>query len=108
MMSVDGFAGVLDKTPFLLIGVFLLATLLVVQIIWAYRNATGSGAGPVSANPEPGSDSASELDDEMMVCPECGESTEVEYRLCRHCVEDTGRSYAGSDGDGGSRSSGML
>jgi hypothetical protein len=105
MMSVDGFAGVLDETPFLLIGVVLLATLLVVQVLWAYRNATGSGAGPV-ATPE--ADSASELDDGMMVCPECGRPTEVEYRLCRHCVEDTGRSYAGSGGDGGSRSSGML
>lgn len=106
MMSVNGFAGVLDETPFLLIGVFLLAALLFVQILWAYRNATRSVAGPAPTNLEP--NSSPELDDGMMICPECGRATEVEYRLCRHCVEDTGRSYVGSGGDGGSRSSGML
>jgi hypothetical protein len=104
--SVDGLSGALGETPFLLMGVALLAVLVVAQIVWAYRNRTGTGAGSAPAKTEIETDSDS--DGEMMICPECGEPTEVEYRLCRHCAEDTGRSYVGLGGDDGSESSGML
>jgi len=44
----------------------------------------------------------------MVICPECSQPTEAEYRYCRHCAEDTGKSYVGSGGDDGSSRSGML
>jgi hypothetical protein len=103
MTSVGAFPDAFGETPFLMIGIVLLAALLVVQILWAYRRRKNSGNDRVPLEPE-----LSSTEDRMMTCPECGEETEVEYRLCRHCVEDTGRSYIGSGGDGGSRSSGML
>jgi len=76
----------LDEASLLLMGTGLLVSLLVLQMLWSYRKRSRSGSDAGSA-PKP---------------------TEAEYRYCRHCVEDTGRSYAGSGGDGESSRSGMF
>ncbi|MDZ7687382.1 MAG: hypothetical protein U5J64_01445 [Halobacteriales archaeon] len=93
-----------DGTSFLLIGTGLLVSLLVIQIIWTYQNTTGSGSASASG----AMDSTPASGDGMVPCPECSKPTEAEYRYCRHCAEDTGRSYLGSSGAGDSNRSGML
>lgn len=106
----------LDETSFLLMGTGLLVTLLLLQILWSYRRNTRSGSGSGSDRSGSGSRTAegdtdheeAETTEGMMPCPECGEPTEAKYRYCRHCVEDTGRSYVGSGGDGESSRSGMF
>lgn len=111
-----GMLEALDETSFLLMGTGLLVTLLLLQILWSYRRKSRSGSGSnsgrsgsVSRTAEGETDyEESETGEGMMLCPECGEPTEAEYRYCRHCVEDTGKSYVGSGGDGESSRSGMF
>ena len=98
----------LDEPSFLVMGTGLLVFLLVLQILWSYRKRASSGSGSGSGSPVADTESAPGAKVGMMLCPECEEPTEAEYRYCRHCVEDTGRSYVGSGGDGESSRSGML
>jgi hypothetical protein len=90
-----------DTDSLLMAGSLLLVSLLLIQIILLYRrrSSTGTSAG----RPAETGDA-----DGMVVCPECSEPTEAEYRYCRHCASDTGRSYIGASGDDGSKGSGML
>lgn len=107
----------LDEASLLLMGTGLLVSLLVLQMLWSYRKRSRSGSDAGSAPKTSGVEGDHEshddhggagVDGEVMLCPECGKPTEAEYRYCRHCVEDTGRSYAGSGGDGESSRSGMF
>jgi len=49
-----------------------------------------------------------EFEGEAVRCPECARPTEAEYRFCRHCASDTGKSYVGGGNDDGSSRSGMF
>ena len=97
-----------DGTSVLMIGTGLLVSLLVIQILWAYRNRTGSGSVPASGVEGVEVEAGSVDGATMVLCPECSEPTEAEYRYCRNCAEDTGKSYIGSPGDGDSNRSGIL
>lgn len=109
LSDAPGLGEAFDDTSFLLIGTGLLVSLLVLQVFWFYRRSKGSSAEPAPPAAEaPTAPKGDAPDKDMMLCPECGNPTEAEYRYCRHCVEDTGRSYAGSRGDGESSRSGML
>ncbi len=124
MLNAVAFVGAFDETSFLLVGTGMLVALLVIQILWAYRassgsptadekrtqaesegaeTATGEGAGSTDTTI-----STNTADTEMVTCPECSKPTEAEYRFCRNCAEDTGKSYVGSRGDDGSNRSGFL
>jgi hypothetical protein len=109
MIQVSGlpFGEGFDTNSFLLAGSLFLVSLFLVQILWVYRNRS-SGTREVRAadTDTEGADAAD--DTRMVVCPECSQPTEAEYRYCRHCASDTGRSYVGSRGEGGSKGSGML
>lgn len=122
--SVVAFVDSFDETSFLVVGSFLLLSLLLVQVVWAYRNGT-SQAGAGRRTQKAADDThdvpteAFETDtdvrdedvadsDDMIICPECERPTEAEYRYCRNCAGDTGKSYVGSSGDDGSNRSGML
>jgi hypothetical protein len=98
----------IDETSLVLGGVLFLVSLLMIQAIWAYRNGAFFGRGNSAPPPEVPDEDEADAGEEMVVCPECSEPTEAEYRYCRHCASDTGKSYIGSKGDDGSSSSGML
>jgi len=106
MIQVSGlpFGEGFDTNSFLLAGSLFLVSLFLVQILWVYRNRS-SGTREVRAAD---TDTEDAEDTRMVVCPECSQPTEAEYRYCRHCASDTGRSYVGSRGEGGSKGSGML
>lgn len=118
--SVVAFVDSFGETSFLVVGSFLLLSLLLVQVVWAYRNGASEaqerGDTVPDDTPESGvSDAETQADvteetseDGMIICPECGQPTEAEYRYCRNCAGDTGKSYVGSSGDDGSSRSGML
>ena len=101
------FAEGLDTTSLLLAGSLFLFSILLVQMIWVYRRRSSS---PILSSETDGNEAveAEGTEDDMVLCPECSQPTEAEYRYCRHCASDTGRSYVGSRGDDGSNRSGML
>jgi rubredoxin len=96
------FAEVFDTQSLLVAGSLFLFSVLLVQIIWVYRRRSGSQSRVLRPA------ATDDADDDMVICPECSEPTEAEYRYCRHCAGDTGKSYVGSRGDDGSKGSGML
>ncbi|MFP4174424.1 MAG: hypothetical protein ACLFSW_01425 [Halobacteriales archaeon] len=92
-----------DTNSLLLAGSLFLFSLLLVQIIIVYRRRSSSPSAVMSAETDAETD-----DTPMIVCPECSQTTEAEYRYCRHCASDTGRSYIGARDDDSSKGSGML
>ncbi|MCX2818911.1 hypothetical protein EGH25_06055 [Haladaptatus sp. F3-133] len=90
-----------DTDSLLMVGSLLLVSVLLVQIALIYRRRSSSD--PPQPNPAEAGDGEG-----MVVCPECSQPTEAEYRYCRYCASDTGRSYIGSRGDDSSNGSGML
>lgn len=97
------FAEGFDTQSVLLAGSLFLFSVLLVQIIWLYRKRSTSTSGAIRS-----SETSADEDGDMVICPECSEPTEAEYRYCRHCASDTGKSYVGSRGDDESKGSGML
>jgi len=136
-VSQTAFAEGFDGASFLFVGVALLLTILAAQILWSqYKKSSPRSREPLEESdsnrrPESGADSSStleetehdesqrgeprpgdseecEFDGEAIRCPQCSKPTEAEYRFCRHCAGDTGKSYVGERGDDGSSKSGMF
>jgi hypothetical protein len=95
----------IDTSSLLLAGTLFFLAVFALQILWIYRRGSSSGSASGAEAAETEAEASGEP---MVVCPECSEPTEAEYRYCRNCASDTGRSYVGSRGDGDSNRSGML
>lgn len=89
----DGFGQV--SLVFLALG--FLVSFLLIQFVWRSlrRDAASVDRG------DGGKDS-------MIICPECGNPTEMEYRFCRICAGDTGNAYVDMVEPDDSSQSGMF
>lgn len=95
-LLLDG--GTVGDGPFLLVAVGLILSFLTVHILWrVVRTDTSAGEAPDEHHV-----------DGMIVCPNCGEPTETEYRFCRVCAGDTGKGYTGLVESDDSSQSGMF
>jgi hypothetical protein len=81
--------------PYLLVAVGLLLSFLTVHVLWRVFRANGSEGDVPDQHHRDG----------MIVCPNCGEPTENEYRFCRVCAGDTGKGVVDMvEGDDSSQS----
>ncbi len=89
-----------DESGYLVFASALLFGLLAFHVAWVARQRTGGErrkAQPESADEEG-----------MVVCPECSQTTEADYRYCQHCVADVGGSFVDLGDGGGGERSGMF
>lgn len=87
-------SGEVGEEPYLLVAVGILLSFLTIQVLWKVVHSDDDQETPDQHHA-----------DGMIVCPECGEPTETEYRFCRVCAGDTGKGYVDiGEGDDSSRS----
>lgn len=89
-----------DGSGYLVFASALLFGLLAFHVAWVAsqrRRGGGSQQPPEKADEEG-----------MVVCPECSQPTEADYRYCQHCVADVGGGFVDLGEGGGGESSGMF
>lgn len=89
-----------DESGYLVFASALLFGLLAFHLAWMARQRRRATSEPQT--PE-------QADEEgMLVCPECAQPTEIDYRYCRHCVADVGGGFVDIGDGGGGERSGMF
>lgn len=91
----DGSSG-LGQVSLIFLAVGFLLSFILVQFVWRMVKNNGGSVDPEAAG------------DSMIICPECGNPTEMEYRFCRICAGDTGKGYVDMVEPDDSSQSGMF
>ncbi|MDY7081426.1 MAG: hypothetical protein SXQ77_03230 [Halobacteria archaeon] len=88
----------LGESPYLFIALGLILSVITVQLIWRLVVENKSNDKPRKHGEQQG----------MIICPECNNPTESEYRFCRICASDTGKGYVDMVEPDDSSQSGMF
>lgn len=104
MMSAGALAvdlgSLFEESGYLVFASALLFGLLAFHLVWMAsqrRDGVQERAEPESADEEG-----------MVVCPECSQPTEADYRYCQHCVAEVGGGFVDLGEGGGGERSGMF
>lgn len=92
----DGSNG-LGQISLIFLAIGFLLSFVLVQFVWRMVRDSEGSVDPEAA-----------AGDSMIICPECGNPTEMEYRFCRICAGDTGKGYVDMVEPDDSSQSGMF
>lgn len=90
-------SGSIGKISLVFLGIGFLLSFILVQFVWRHLRRDGRDVSPEEAEAN-----------SMIICPECGNPTEKEYRFCRNCAGDTGKGYVDMVEPDDSSQSGMF